>query len=154
MMLYSEYQLRSSDEACHFCYPKDRIFIESETAFLTYGLAPYHRHHLLVIPKRHVESFMELSRDESDQIWNLIRQGAAILLELGYETYTVVVREGKGGTKSMPHLHYHLVPDKRIGDLDVSGQERTVMTPEEIALVSGEINEAIRKLAFTGVELA
>lgn len=153
-MLYSEFQLQSADDPCHFCHPKDRVFIESEAAFLTYGLAPYHRHHLLVIPKRHVESFMELSRDESDQIWNLIRQGAAILLELGYETYTVVVREGKGGTKSMPHLHYHLIPDKSIGDLDASGRERTVMTSEEIALVSGEISEAIRRLAFTGVELA
>lgn len=153
-MLYSEFQLQSADDPCRFCHPQDRMFIENETAFLTYGLAPYHRHHLLVIPKRHAESFMELSRDESDHIWNLIRQGAAILLELGYETYTVIVREGRGSAKSMPHLHYHLIPDKSIGDLDASGRERTVMTPEEIALVSGEISEAMRRLAFTGVELA
>lgn len=150
-MLYSEYLVRSAEDGCHFCNPRDRKFIENEGAFLTYGIAPYHKHHLLVIPKRHVRSFMELARDEAEEIWDIIRKASAILLELGYESYTVVVREGKNDTKSMEHLHYHVIPENHIGDLDHEGKERTVMTEKEIQTVSRDIQKAMQKLTFTGL---
>ncbi|MDO8566465.1 MAG: HIT domain-containing protein [Candidatus Moranbacteria bacterium] len=150
-MLYSEYLVRSAEDVCHFCNPRDRKFIENEGAFLTYGIAPYHKHHLLVIPKRHVQSFMELARDEAEQIWDIIRKASAILLELGYESYTVVVREGKNDAKSMKHLHYHIIPEEHIGDLDHEGNKRVVMSEKEIQAVSQDIQKAMQKLTFTGL---
>lgn len=150
-MLYKDYLAQSSGDACHFCHPEDQKFIENETAFLVLGIAPYHKHHLLVIPKDHKRSFMELTAGETDQIWNLINKGSAILLGLGYRTFTVIVREGKNAAKSMEHLHYHIIPENRIGDLDHEGKERAVMTEEEIKDVSRDIEKAMQKLAFTGL---
>ncbi len=150
-MLYSEYRQLSSDDACHFCDPEDRAFVENADAFLTYAIAPYHEHHLLVIPKRHRASFLEMERGEFDQVWDLIRKGAAILLELGYETYTVIVREGKNAAKSMEHLHYHLIPNNRIGDLDHAGQGRSVMEASQIDQVSRDVREAMDRLKFNGI---
>ena len=150
-MLYSEYRKNILAGSCPFCHPDDRKFLENKTAFLTYGIAPYHKHHLLVIPKEHKISFLEFGREELDEIWDLIRKGAALLLVLGYENYTVMVREGKNTSKSIAHLHYHIIPDSRIGDLDHEGKARRVMTQEEIHSVSQEIRGAIQKLTFTGL---
>ncbi|MEI8096770.1 MAG: HIT family protein [Candidatus Moraniibacteriota bacterium] len=150
-MLYAEYQLQALIDECHFCNPKDRKFIENETAFLTYAIAPYHKHHLLVIPKEHKQSFMELSREEANQIWDIIHKGAAILLELGYKDYTVIVREGKNDAKSMEHLHYHIIPENHIGDLDHQGKPRTVMTEEEMKETFDDIKKSMENLTFTGL---
>lgn len=150
-MLYTEYLAQSLEDTCHFCQPSDRKFIENSGAFLTYGIAPYHKHHLLVIPKRHVRSFMELAKEETQQIWDIIRKASAILLELGYESYTVIVREGKNVAKSMEHLHYHVIPENHIGNLDHAGKERRVMTAEEIQTVSQDIKNAMERLSFTGL---
>jgi diadenosine tetraphosphate (Ap4A) HIT family hydrolase len=151
-MKYTEYLKSQPKDFCPFCKDeKDRVFIENEFAFLTYGKAPYHRHHLLVVPKEHRSSFLELSKGESDAMWDLIRKGAAILLELGYETYTMIVREGKGGAKSVEHLHYHVIPVQQIGDLDADINIREIMTVEEEKEVIEEIDQAIRQMAFRGL---
>lgn len=151
-MLYTEYLTQSLGESCHFCTPHDRVFIENDEAFLTYSLAPYHKHHLLVIPKQHKKSFMELTEKEMASVWDLIRKGSAILLELGYETYTVLVREGKGrDDKSVEHVHYHIIPENHIGDLTHDGRKRSIMTPMEIQEVSQDIRDVMQQLAFTGL---
>ena len=150
-MLYTEYLAQSREDGCHFCNPRDRKFVENDGAYLTYGIAPYHKHHLLVIPKKHVRSFMELTREEAEQVWDIIRKASAVLLELGYESYTVIVREGKNEAKTMEHVHYHVIPDIHIGDLDHEGKERVVMTEGEIQAVSEDIENAMQKLTFTGL---
>ncbi|OGI30871.1 MAG: hypothetical protein A3G09_04260 [Candidatus Moranbacteria bacterium RIFCSPLOWO2_12_FULL_48_12] len=150
-MLYTEYLAQSREDGCHFCNPRDRKFVENDGAYLTYGIAPYHKHHLLVIPKKHAQSFMELTREEAEQVWDIIRKASAVLLELVYESYTVIVREGKNEAKTMEHVHYHVIPDIHIGDLDHEGKERVVMTEGEIQAVSEDIENAMQKLTFTGL---
>lgn len=150
-MLYSEYRTRCAGDACHFCHPTDRSFLENDSAFLTYAIAPYHKHHLLVIPKRHTPSFMELTQGETIHIWEIIRKASAIMLALGYENYTVIVREGNNGSKSVEHLHYHVIPENRIGDLDHEGKGRAVLGVDEIAGISRDVREAMEKLTFSGI---
>ena len=53
--------------------------------------------------------------------------------------------------KSMEHLHCHIIPNNRIGDLDYERKERRVMTQEEIMSTTREIQEAMKKLTFTGL---
>lgn len=117
---------------CPFCDGRQPMLIEQAHAYLTYALAPYHSHHMLVIPKRHVLPFLDLSQDEQNAITMLIRSGFAALKHLGYDNITVLVREGDDSGKSIAHLHYHLIPNIRIGDVDHSGHERSVLTPKEI----------------------
>ena len=152
-MKYTEYLKNQPESFCPFCEDeKDRIFLDNEHALLTYAKAPYHKHHLLVVPKEHKKSFLELDKNESDAIWSLIRQGAAILLELGYESYTVIVREGKNGAKSVEHLHYHLIPENHIGDLDHDGNTREIMTDTEAEKISDEIVQAVGLMTFRGLQ--
>lgn len=133
---------------CPFCDGKDKMFAESEHAYLTYALAPYHPHHLLVIPKQHVLHYLELSKDEEDEINVLIRSGFEALKRLGYQNITVLVREGVTVGKSIAHLHYHLIPNIRIGDIDHDGRERAILTAEEI---ESTVSDMTRKLILEQV---
>ena len=140
-MLYHDY-LKTVD-GCPFCECKDRIFIDKENAFLTYARAPYHPDHLLVIPKRHVTSFFDLNEMERIDINELIKIGSEILRKLEYNNFSILVREGDSINKSVSHLHYHLIPNDRIGDLDHNGEPRQILSVEEIDILSKRVLDAI-----------
>jgi len=129
-MLYTEY-LETVKE-CPFCVSNNRIIKENEHAFLTYSLAPYYEHHLLALPRRHVESFLELAEEEARDIEELVRAGAKLLELFGHEDYSILVRNGDDSGKSVKHLHYHVVPHVHIGNVDYGGADRRVMTESEI----------------------
>ncbi|MEI9966389.1 MAG: HIT domain-containing protein [Candidatus Moraniibacteriota bacterium] len=144
-MRYTQYLETLPAGKCPFCHSEGRRFVENEEAFLTYALAPYHRHHLLVIPKGHKKSFLELSRYERESVWELMDKGASVLRGLGYESFTFMIREGRGGAKSLEHVHCHLIPDTRMGDLDHDNNERVLMSDQEVQSISEEIKKIIQK---------
>ncbi|GEM_PF-452904 len=146
-MRYTDFLAAHDETFCPFCAPAQRMFMQNDSAFLTYAIAPYHPHHLLVVPTRHVLSMLEMNISEVDALWQLIRDGMKVLRSLGYEDYTVLVREGKvGEVKSVAHLHYHIVPNTHIGDLDHKGEERRIMTDEETKALTMEIRQAMETL--------
>jgi len=117
---------------CPFCNGKNEAIIQSSKSFLTYALSPYHKHHLLVIPNRHVESLSELDESELEDIDMLQEKGLKILKKLGYESITLLVREGNAINKSINHTHFHIIPKITIGNLDHYGKERVILTEKEI----------------------
>ena len=138
-MLYKKYLKEMT--GCPFCKTKDRIFKENSQAFLTYAKAPYHPDHLLVIPKRHVTSFFDLTKEEKQKIDDLVSIGTKILKKLKYTNFTILVREGSKSNKSIPHLHYHLIPNIRMGDVDYKGKGRSILKDDEIAKLTKKINK-------------
>ena len=127
---------------CPFCKGhNNRLIEENETAYLTYALAPYHKHHLLVVPKRHVTTFLKLKDLEDSDISDLLDYGAHILEKLGYIDYSILVRNGKTVSigKSVDHMHYHIIPNIHIGSMNHSGSERAILTKEEIDILMQEI---------------
>jgi len=129
MTKYAEFL--KSITGCPFCEKKNRIIIESNESFVTYALWPYHKHHLLIIPKRHVESLSELTENEKKSIDLMQEKALEILKKLGYISITHLVREGKDN-KAISHVHFHTIPNIRIGDLDHYGQERKILSESDI----------------------
>jgi len=144
-MLYKDYV--RSISGCPFCGVSQGIFAENEHAFLTYAKAPYHEDHLLVIPKRHVIRILDLELYEQNAIDELIREALRALDTLGEGHYSVLARDGKadGGNKSIDHLHFHVVPEVRLGDLDHQGREREVLTDEGMRTVIERFSKIFRK---------
>lgn len=141
-MLYKEYLRKMSD--CPFCNAKSRIIISKPSAYLTYAKAPYHKDHLLVIPIRHVESFLDLKKEENEDISKLIKSGTKILRKLKYNNFTILVREGDKSNKSIKHLHYHLIPNNRIGDLDHLGKPRKILSKDSISRLMTKIKLLVK----------
>jgi len=147
-MLYNELlKKRNINKECPFCRAKDKMFKENEFAYLTYALAPYHPHHLLVIPRRHVGSFLQFSKKETTAIDELLRYGVKLLNSLGYADLSVLVRDGVDNpNKTVEHLHYNLVPKTRIGDLDHKGNLRKVLTSAQIKKTIEDVKKTQKKI--------
>jgi diadenosine tetraphosphate (Ap4A) HIT family hydrolase len=128
---------------CPFCNEKGpRIILENSNAFLTYSLAPYHKHHLLVIPKRHVDSVKELTLEENVSIIFLISIGIKALDKLGHNDCSILARDGKASEKSIPHLHFHIIPEGVMVDVTIKNETREILNEEEEKYLREEFKKA------------
>ena len=120
-MYYADYL--NSLAVCPFCERVNRAIVQSSKGFLTYALSPYHKHHLLVIPNRHVESLSDMDSLEIEDIDFLQMRALEILKKLNYTSISLLVREGNVENKSINHVHFHIIPNIRIGVLDHNGEK-------------------------------
>lgn len=101
---------------CPFCDPvvlEKQEVVASPQAMVLYNQKPLAEGHILVIPKRHVERFEELSVEEMGEIQELIAQVAkAFPLAYGAQDYFIMQKNGPLAGQSVPHLHFHVFPTK------------------------------------------
>ncbi len=140
-MLYKDF-IKNLKE-CPFCkLSGNQIVKENTHSYMVLSIAPYHKHHLLIIPKRHFEKILEATPEEDTDTLSLTRDGILLLNKLGYKNYVVLVREGdKETAKSVEHIHYHVIPDTPIGMIEGQG-DRVVLTKSEM----GEILNDFKKV--------
>jgi len=103
----------SSLDKCVFCDLKDKYIITEENGLaLTVNLFPYIDGHLLIIPRRHIERFSEITPQEWTTVHSLITLGVDLLKQgFGMEDSNILYREGGVGSgKSLGHLHFHIMP--------------------------------------------
>ena len=72
------------------------------------GQAPIH---VLVIPKRQIDSLEEASVDDANLLGHLqiVIQKVARMLEIHESGYRVVMNCGRDGGQSVGHIHYHVL---------------------------------------------
>jgi len=129
--------------ACPFCVSTVAAisFLESDRFRAIVNVAPILPGHALVIPKRHVESLLELSDDEVAEMVRLSRRAVALLTRFyASDGFDWTIQESEAAGQSVPHLHLHLIPRTR-GDLPDPGDwysrlieldERPRLTQEEM----------------------
>ena len=102
------------DGKCLFCeiatgaVRAEKIY-EDEYVFVIRDIAPQAPHHLLVLPKEHVESAAAVQNPE---LWSKVLDCAvrtAASLGLDREGYRLVVNCGDKAGQTIPHLHIHLL---------------------------------------------
>jgi histidine triad (HIT) family protein len=66
--------------------------------------------HMLVIPRKHLDSLQEASVDDATLLGHAMLTLPKIAAQLGLtEGFRVVVNTGKDGGQSVMHLHWHLL---------------------------------------------
>jgi histidine triad (HIT) family protein len=65
--------------------------------------------HLLVLPRRHVPSFRDVSEFPAEEASRMLAFVAETAREAGLEDYRVVVNVGAGAGQSIFHLHWHVL---------------------------------------------
>ncbi|MBI4132070.1 MAG: HIT domain-containing protein [Candidatus Sungbacteria bacterium] len=65
--------------------------------------------HIIVIPKRHIESIARLEADHADVIAKLIYAAKRIAAERELEGYKLVFNVGRAAGQVIDHLHLHLL---------------------------------------------
>jgi|TARA_B100001971_G_C18233394_1_gene565414 diadenosine tetraphosphate (Ap4A) HIT family hydrolase len=130
-MLYEKYLKKK--HPCPFCnLTKEEILKQNKCAILTLAKAPYTKDHLLVVPKKHYLKFNAMTKAEKDCVDKLVSY-ALKKLHKKHKNITVLYREGdlKQVGKSIPHLHYHIIPNMVIGAYDINWKKRKIYSEEK-----------------------
>ena len=105
--------------SCPFCsLPSDRILHVRETAFAIRDGFPVSPGHTLIIPRRHVGSFFEVTDAERADLMSLLAAARDdIDREFRPAGYNIGINDGAAAGQTVPHLHIHLIP-RYVGDRD------------------------------------
>lgn len=95
---------------CELCSRQEVLF-ENALAYVRYDSNSLSRGHVLVIPKRHVESFFDMTAEEQSAVVALLREAQrSIHKQYSPDGYNIGVNVGKAGGQSRMHVHVHLIP--------------------------------------------
>ncbi len=96
--------------SCPFCEADGEI-LGNELAFAKYDAYPVSPGHLLVIPRRHVADWFEVTDEEQQAIFSLVSEGKKILdAEFKPDGYNVGINCGEAAGQTIFHVHVHLIP--------------------------------------------
>ena len=113
-------KINNNQDSCIFCQlPKDRIICENYLAIAFYDLFPVSEKHTLIIPRRHIKDFFELTEDELIACNELINKLKKTLLidDSLISGFNIGINCGEDAGQTVFHCHIHLIP-RRKGDVD------------------------------------
>jgi ATP adenylyltransferase len=105
---------------CIFCdIETSRIVVENDLAYAIYDGYPVTELHTLIIPKRHAETYFELTKEERDACHQLlVKLKDQIQLEdSAVDGFNIGTNNGESAGQTIFHCHIHLIP-RRPGDMD------------------------------------
>lgn len=97
---------------CPFCNANPKVLLyEDDLIRIFIDSYPANRGHLLVVPRRHVEKWGELSFKEKIALLRGIELAIKKLkLTLNPDGFNVGINLGKAAGQTVPHLHVHVIP--------------------------------------------
>ena len=101
------------DNNCPFCKAESErdIIASSSLSVAFFDGVPVSPGHALIIPKRHVASFFDLSKEEQLDLFNLADRVKRIVEERYHpDGYNIGINVGEAAGQSIFHVHMHLIP--------------------------------------------
>ncbi len=116
--------MAQQQDSCIFC----RIVAGSVPATFVYqddeivafdDIHPRAPTHVLVIPRRHVDSLAMLRAEDQAVAGKLLTSAAVIARDLGVEQrgYRVVINTGPESGSEVSHLHLHILAGRQLGGM-------------------------------------
>ena len=126
--------MKDPNNPCLFCNTNNREYIfENDLAFSTYDSYPVSKFHILIIPKRHVKNYFELSNDELLACNKIIvlSKNKIEKIDHNIEGFNIGSNVGTVAGQSINHCHIHLIP-RRSGDVEnPQGGVRSVIASKQ-----------------------
>ena len=110
-------------EDCIFCkiikgeIPSNKVY-EDEEILAFKDINPAAPIHILVIPKKHITSLIEIKEEDEKliaKIYSVINKIAKDM-QIDQKGFRVIVNCGEDGGQEVGHLHFHLLAGKKLGD--------------------------------------
>ena len=112
--------MRDPNNPCLFCNVSESgCSHENKFAYASYDSYPVSKHHCLIIPKRHIKDYFELSKDEltaCDELIKIIKD-EILKKDPSVKGFNLGTNIGKVSGQSILHCHFHLIP-RREGDVE------------------------------------
>ena len=112
--------MKDPNNPCLFCdIKKSGCAYENELAYASYDSYPVTEHHCLIIPKRHIKDYFDLSNKELVACNDLIQivKDEITKKDPSVKGFNLGTNIGKVSGQSILHCHLHLIP-RREGDVD------------------------------------
>ena len=112
--------MKDPNNPCLFCnIEKSGCAHENELAYASYDSYPVTEHHCLIIPKRHIKDYFDLSNKELVACNDLIKivKDEITKKDPSVKGFNLGTNIGKVSGQSILHCHLHLIP-RREGDVD------------------------------------
>ena len=112
--------MKDPNNPCLFCnIEKSGCAHENELAYASYDSYPVTEHHCLIIPKRHIKDYFDLSNKELVACNDLIQivKDEITKKDPSVKGFNLGTNIGKVSGQSILHCHFHLIP-RREGDVD------------------------------------
>ncbi|MDI3328731.1 MAG: histidine triad nucleotide-binding protein [Alicyclobacillaceae bacterium] len=109
-------------QGCIFCRivegesPARKVY-EDEAVVAFHDIAPQAPVHVLVIPRKHIPSVLELEESDAPLVWAIHRAIREVAQRTGIAEsgLRVVTNCGKDGHQTVFHLHYHVLGGRGLG---------------------------------------
>ena len=110
-------------EDCIFCkiikgeIPSTKVY-EDEEILAFNDVNPAAPIHILVVPKKHIESLAHLEKEDETLVGRIYGVINKIAEEQGFKNdgFRVIVNCGKNGGQEVMHLHFHILAGKKLGE--------------------------------------
>lgn len=115
---YNQTQKKTTE--CVFCSLESgkELITETATAIAFLDSYPVNPGHTLIIPKRHVADYFELSIHEQRALWLVVNRCKTIIQKrYNPEGFNVGINVGEAAGQSVFHVHIHLIPRYK-GDVE------------------------------------
>ena len=112
--------MKDPNNPCLFCnMEKSGCAHENELAYASYDSYPVSEHHCLIIPKRHIKDYFDLSDQELVACNDLIQivKDEITKKDPSVKGFNLGTNIGKVSGQSILHCHLHLIP-RREGDVN------------------------------------
>lgn len=99
---------------CIFCkivkgeIPTTKI-LENDNVIAFNDINPKAKVHILIVPKRHIESLKDLKQEDKGLIGELVLAAQKVAKDKKLEGYKLVINVGREGGQLVDHLHLHLL---------------------------------------------
>jgi diadenosine tetraphosphate (Ap4A) HIT family hydrolase len=114
--------------SCELCAPA-QVLAENAAAYARYDSNSLARGHVIIVPRRHVADFFDMTAEEQAAVLELLNKAHRLVQERhSPDGYNVGVNVGKAAGQSRMHVHVHLIP-RYSGDVpDPAGGIRRVLS--------------------------
>ncbi len=109
----------SHDANCIFCkivagqIPSKKAY-EDEDILAFHDIHPWAPVHILIIPKRHITSMVDVSLEDQALLGKMMAVSPKLMAELGVTNgYRHVINTGRDGMQEVMHLHLHVMGGPR-----------------------------------------
>ena len=112
--------MKDPNNPCIFCEIRnEELQFENQLAYSSTDSYPVSEFHSLIVPKRHVETYFDLTEAEIQACNDLILKTKEKILKLDYSVkgFNIGANAGKVAGQSIMHCHIHLIP-RREGDVE------------------------------------
>lgn len=103
-----------NNNPCLFC-SKDKqtleVISENEFCFALWDQNPVSPGHALVIPKKHIASFFDLTSEEVTKLFVLLQEVKDVISrDYSPDGFNIGINDGEAAGRTIHHLHIHLIP--------------------------------------------